>query len=70
MKDYVKVYIIVKLKTIIYDLDSPPPSPCFPLNAKVRIENGKSVEMFELQIGNKVQSGRIRKELSFNLFKS
>ena len=36
----------------------PPPSkPCFPLNAKVKVENGKSVQMSELQIGDRVQTG-------------
>ena len=37
---------------------SPPPSrSCFPLNAKVKVGNGKSVQMSELQIGDRVQAG-------------
>ena len=34
--------------------------PCFPGNAKVKLENGKSVIMADLQIGDKVQTGKIR----------
>ena len=30
---------------------------CFPSEAKVRLENGDSVTMSELQIGDKVQTG-------------
>ena len=30
---------------------------CFPSDAKVRLENGDSVTMSELQIGDKVQTG-------------
>ena len=30
---------------------------CFPANAKVKLESGKSVKMSELQIGDKVQRG-------------
>ena len=63
------VYIIVKLETITFDLDPPPPSGCFPLIGKVWTENGKSVQIPELQIGNKVQAGKIIKYLYFNLFK-
>ena len=32
-------------------------SSCFPSEAKVQIENGKSVVMSELQIGDRVQTG-------------
>ena len=31
---------------------------CFPSEAKVSLENGKSVTMSELQIGDKVKIGR------------
>ena len=30
---------------------------CFPSTAKVNLENGKSVRMSELQVGDKVQTG-------------
>ena len=30
---------------------------CFPSAAEVKIKNGKSVQMFELQIGDRVQAG-------------
>ena len=66
------VYIIVKLETITFDLDPPPPPPkksCFPLIGKVWTEKGKSVQISELQIGNKVQAGKIINYLYFNLFK-
>ena len=33
-------------------------SRCFPSEARVSLENGKSVSMSELQIGDKVQTGR------------
>ena len=42
---------------------SPPPTPapsgggCFPSSAKVKLQNGKSVTMAELQVGDKVQTG-------------
>ena len=31
---------------------------CFPSVAKVKVENGKSVTMSELQIGDRVQTGK------------
>ena len=31
---------------------------CFPSNAQVKLENGKSVTMSDLQIGNQVQTGK------------
>ena len=31
---------------------------CFPSLAKVKLENGKSLAMSELQIGDKVQTGK------------
>ena len=39
----------------------PPPPPqekCFPSSARVILENGKSVTMSELQIGDRVQTGK------------
>ena len=33
-------------------------SSCFPSVATVKFENGKSVTMSELQIGNKVKTGK------------
>ena len=43
---------------------SPPPPPpsgggggCFPSTAKVNLENGKSVKMSDLELGNRVQIG-------------
>ena len=48
----------------------PPPPPesssCFPLMAKVKIENGKSVQISELQIGDKVQTGTIIELVKIN----
>ena len=35
----------------------PPSSSCFPSTATVNLENGKTVTMSELQVGNKVQTG-------------
>ena len=32
--------------------------PCFPSTARASLENGRSVTMAELQIGDKVQTGR------------
>ena len=40
----------------------PPPPPskkCFPSTARVNLETGKSVSMSELQIGDKIQIGRV-----------
>ena len=34
---------------------------CFPSMAKVKIENGKSIQMSKLQIGNRVQAGMTEK---------
>ena len=31
---------------------------CFPAHAEVKVENGKSLKMYELQIGDKVQTGK------------
>ena len=39
-------------------LSESPPSACFPHGAKVKIENGNSVQMSELQIGDRVQAGK------------
>ena len=36
----------------------PPPPKCFPSDAQVKLENGKSVTMSDLQIGNQVQTGK------------
>ena len=35
----------------------PPPPSCFPSESKVNLENGKSVTMSELNIGDRVQTG-------------
>ena len=61
MKDYFMVYIIEKID--IFDLAPPPSSGCFPSFGKVSIESGKSVQISELQIGNKVKAGRNLKEV-------
>ena len=37
----------------------PPPSHCFPSVAKTKLKNGKLVPMSELQIGDKVQTGKL-----------
>ena len=34
---------------------------CFPSTAQVNLENGKSVKMFELEIGDRIQTGRYLK---------
>ena len=36
----------------------PPPVHCFPITARVSLESGKSVTMSELQIGDRVQTGK------------
>ena len=38
-------------------LDAPRRKKCFPSMAKVNVENGESVTMSELQIGDKVKTG-------------
>ena len=43
--------------------DKQPDKNCFPLMAKVKTENGRSVKMSELQIGDNVQTGMNRNHL-------
>ena len=50
---------------IIIDPPPPPPPPkkgCFPSSAKVNLEKGKVIRMSELQIGDKVQTGKFIKK--------
>ena len=46
----------------IYDIvpSCCPCAPCFPGEASVSLENGKSLTMSELQIGDKVQTGKCK----------
>ena len=46
----------------------PPPSGCFPSLAEVILENGKSVTMSKLKIGDRVQTGGNTKLKYFTLF--
>ena len=48
--------------TLFDSFTAPPPSgggrgPCFPSFAKVKIENGNSVRMSDLKLGERVQTG-------------
>ena len=49
-----------KREYFFLDKNPPPPPPpkCFPSDAQVKLENGKSVTMSDLQIGNQVQTGK------------
>ena len=46
----------------VLDPNPPPPPPpkkgCFPSTAKVKVANGKTVSMTDLQIGDQVQTGK------------
>ena len=35
----------------------PPPTACFPSNAKIHLQNGKSIRMSEMKIGDQIQTG-------------
>ena len=46
--------------------DAPEQESCFPSSARVLLETGKSVTMSELQIGDRVQTGKFFEKLSFS----
>ena len=49
----------------------PKPSPpkCFPAAARTKLENGRSVSMLDLQIGDKVQTGKNTEHHSNQFFR-
>ena len=49
--------LLFLLQTTTTIAPPPPPPSCFPSMAKIKLENGVSITMSELQVGDQVQTG-------------